>query len=107
MISARIQEDAFDSPSGSINVEPGDTFTLDVDWSQVQIDSSLAGLIDIEYLEDGGGVRLKSALSGNGLLVVENGNISILEGQANCLLACTENGFSWVPYSDCANACEE
>ena len=37
----------------------------------------LPALLTLRYLEDGGGVRLKSALSGNGLLVVENGNISI------------------------------
>ena len=72
-----------------------------------QIDPSLEDLIEIEYLEDGQGIRLKSALEGNGLLAVENGKIRALEGQTNCLLACTENGFSWMPFSDCANACDD
>ena len=94
-----------ESPWGSIDVSnDGDMLQLDVDWSKVRIDSSLSGLIDVEYSEDG--VTLKSALNGNGLLVVENGKLRVLQGQPNSLLACTENGFSWLPYSDCANACE-
>jgi len=105
-MEAEVPAGALTSPSQSVVVVRNDVFTLDVNWSQVVVDPSLSGLVAIEYLPGGAGIKLKSALSGNGILVVSNGNISVLEGQENCLLACTGGGFSWLPYADCQNACD-
>ena len=107
MVTAWIKEDAFESPTNSVLIDSDDTFMLDVNWSQIKLDPSLQNLIDIEYLNDGSGIVLKSALSGNGVVIMENGTMTLLEGEPNCLLACTGDGsYSWIPYSTCENACE-
>ena len=69
------------------------------------VDSSIASLIALE--EDGGVLYITSALSGSGLLKVDNGQISFLTppGSGKYLLACDNGTFSWVEYADCEDAC--
>lgn len=107
MLTGWIKEDAFESPSESILIDYDETFMFDVNWSQIKLDPSLQDLIDIEYLDDGSGIVLKSAWSGNGVVVLENGTLSLLQGEPNSLLACTsDGGYAWIPYSTCENACD-
>lgn len=73
--------------------------------SKINVDPSIASLITLE--KQTSQLLIKSALSGSGLLKVENGSISFLTppGGGKYLLACTSGVFGWVEYADCEDAC--
>lgn len=83
------------------------TYLIEVDYPNfaLSVDSSIASLLSLE--KTAGGIKIKSALQGSGLLAVSNGNISVLPaGSGNVVLACSNGTFTWLPYADCDLACQ-
>lgn len=112
-ISAGVKAGTIKSDNGSIKVEEDsvdehgtvNTFDLKVDWTKVEIDSSLAPLVTADY-SDENKVVLKLTEMPDGVMYVKDGQISFLGTQAKSVLATDENGgLTWLAYSDCENAC--
>lgn len=81
-------------------------YDIEVDYPNfaLTVDSSIASLLSLE--KTAGGIKIKSALQGSGLLAVSNGNISVLPaGSGNVVLGCSNGTFTWIPYADCDLAC--
>lgn len=82
-------------------------YTVEIDYPNfaLEIDNSIASLLDIE--KSAGGIKIKSALQGSGLMAVSGGNISIIPAPSsgNVVLGCSNGSFSWIPYADCDTAC--
>lgn len=72
---------------------------------KIQVDSSIASLITLDKQADK--IVIKSAIQGSGIMLVNNGQISLLQASGNCVLACQGGVIKWIPYSDCENACNE
>lgn len=82
------------------------SYSISIDYPNfaLEIDSSIASLLDIE--KSAGGIKIKSALQGSGLMAVSGGNISLIPApNGNAVLACSNGAFSWLPYADCDSAC--
>jgi len=71
----------------------------------LEIDSSISSLLALE--KSAGGIKIKSALQGSGLMAVSGGNITLIPAPSNgnAVLACSNGVFSWLPYADCDSAC--
>ena len=81
-------------------------YTVEVDYPNfaLQIDNSISDLLSIE--KTAGGIKIKSALQGSGLMAVSGGNITLIPApSSNAVLGCSNGQFSWIPYADCDTAC--
>ena len=68
------------------------------------VDSSIATLLKLELV--GQQLLIKSAITGSGLLKVENGVVSVLSAPNDkSVLVADANGFSWMGIAECETAC--
>lgn len=90
--------------AGKVQVNEEDTPGYLVE--KIAVDASIASLIAIE--EGQGQLLIKSVLEGSGLLAVQNGTITPISAPAsgNFILACNDGAISWMPYSNCEDACK-
>jgi hypothetical protein len=87
---------------GKIKISEEDT--LGFLPSKLVVDESAAGLIQL--VPEGNVLKIKSALQGSGIMILNDGKVSTLaapEGKA--VLVCNGGTFAWVEYGDCENAC--
>jgi hypothetical protein len=54
--------------------------------SKIEVDSSIASLITLDKQADK--IIIKSAIQGSGIMLVNNGTVSLLEASGNGVLAC-------------------
>jgi hypothetical protein len=88
---------------GKVAVAEGDTPGFLVE--KIVVDQNLAPFLDIE--NTGTQLNLKLTATGSGLMILENGRISVLNAPwGNAVLACSNGSFSWIPYSECENSCD-
>lgn len=97
-----------------ISVPTGDSmydmqFELDVDWTCVQIDESLAQFVEAEYSDTGVLLKMKPLPElGDGILMMKDGQLQVYPVPANMILGGDENGqLIGIPYAECDSACED
>lgn len=91
--------------TGKVACTSGDV--LDYLNQKINVDSSIASLITLE--KQSSQILIKSALSGSGLLIINNGQISTvaIPNDGNYVLANTSGSLGWIAYADCDNACDQ
>ena len=91
--------------TGKVACTSGDT--LDFLNQKINVDSSISQLITLE--KQNSQILIKSALSGNGIMIINNGQISTvaIPTDGNYVLTNTSGTLGWVAYSDCDYACAE
>ena len=111
----------FHSSDGSITIQSyggngidllnADMVSVDVNdspgylYQKILIDSSISSLLTIQ--NTGSALKIASALQGSGILLCNNGTITPLAiPNGNAVLVASNGTLSWIPYSDCANACQ-
>ena len=81
----------------------------DLDYlnNKIFVDPSIASLLTLVKEDDQ--IIISSTLRGNGLLLVNNGQITTLPvpNNGNYVLGNASGSLGWIPYSDCDNACSE
>lgn len=72
--------------------------------SKLVVDESAAGLIQL--VPEGNVLKIKSALQGSGIMILNNGKVETLAAPGGkAVLVCDGGTFAWVEYGDCENAC--
>lgn len=95
--------DFLDLKGGKVKVTENDT--ADYLSSKIEVDSSIASLITLDKQADK--IVIKSAIQGSGIMLVNNGAVSLLQASGNAVLACQSGVIKWIPFADCENACNE
>lgn len=89
--------------NGKVKVTANDT--ADYLSAKIDVDPSISSFITLDKQDDK--ILIKSAIQGSGILVVNNGAISLLQASGNAVLACKDGTLTWIPYADCDNACSQ
>lgn len=88
--------------TGKVKVSEGDS--ADYLGAKIKIDSSLASLITLE--NTGSELIIKSAIQGSGIMLVNNGQISLLQApQGKAVLVADGGSIGWKEYGTCQDSC--
>lgn len=78
---------------------------------QITVDENIEDFIIVEEDEENdeqyiNKLKIKSVLLDSGILIVNNGKISLLKAEEKSVLSYQNGQFKWISYTDCENACE-
>ena len=90
------------SNAGQVKCNANDTLGyLD---TKITVSNNLSSFITLNT--GGSSVELDSAIQGTGVLVVQNGQISVLQPSGNAVLGSSGGNLTWIPYAECELACD-
>lgn len=92
--------------TGKVACSENDDY-LDYLNNKIFVDPSIASLLTLVKEDDQ--IIISSTLRGNGILLVNNGQITTLPvpDNGNYVLGNASGSLGWIPYSDCDNACSQ
>lgn len=114
-----INKQHFTSSDESILIQRGDTIdfkstgkvkvsendTADYLGEKIVIDPSISSLIALQ--NTGTQLKIKSAIEGSGIMIVNNGSITLLQAPSGKAVLVSQNGsLSWKEFAPCETACE-
>lgn len=89
---------------GKAAVSDGDTPGFLVE--KIVVDPNLQNFLNVE--STGSQLNIKLSATGSGLMVIQNGSISVLSiPGGNYVLGANNGSLSWLPYSECETACTD
>lgn len=114
-----INKQHFTSSDESILIQRGDTLdfkatgkvkvsendTADYLGTKIVVDSSIASLIALQ--DTGTQLKIKSAIEGSGIMLINNGQISLLQAPTGKAVLVAEGGsLSWKQFGTCQDSCQ-